>query len=86
MMFAKLNYCLKSIAEPYRANVQEWKKAAELAAQGRGALLDIYQLKMDQAPTMAEIRLQLTENEMSTNGRSGSVAWLIEGINIENAQ
>ncbi|KAG1732281.1 hypothetical protein EDB19DRAFT_1640311, partial [Suillus lakei] len=28
----------------------------------------------------------LTENEMSTNGRSGSVAWLIEGINIENAQ
>ncbi|KAG1722519.1 hypothetical protein EDB19DRAFT_1645755, partial [Suillus lakei] len=38
------------------------------------------------APTMAEIRLQLTENEMSTNGRSGSVAWLIEGINIENAQ
>ncbi|KAG1746056.1 uncharacterized protein EDB91DRAFT_1049697, partial [Suillus paluster] len=38
------------------------------------------------APTMAEIRLRLTENEMSTNGRSGSVAWLIEGINIENAQ
>ncbi|KAG1897286.1 uncharacterized protein F5891DRAFT_957412, partial [Suillus fuscotomentosus] len=38
------------------------------------------------APTMAEIRLRLTENEVSTNGRTGAVAWLIEGINIENAQ
>jgi hypothetical protein len=35
---------------------------------------------------MAEIRLRLTENELSDNGRSGSVAWLIMGINIENAQ
>ncbi|KAG1877467.1 hypothetical protein F4604DRAFT_1680133 [Suillus subluteus] len=68
------------------ANVQEWKKAADQAAHDRGALLDIYQLKMDKAPTMAEIRLHLTENELSTNGRTGSVAWLIEGINIENAQ
>ncbi|KAG1721503.1 uncharacterized protein EDB91DRAFT_1026363, partial [Suillus paluster] len=38
------------------------------------------------APSMAEIRLRLTENELSANGRTGSVAWLIEGINIENSQ
>jgi hypothetical protein len=38
------------------------------------------------APTMAEIRLRLTGNEVSTNGRTRAVAWLIEGINIENAQ
>ncbi|KAG1828201.1 hypothetical protein EV424DRAFT_1344918 [Suillus variegatus] len=56
-----------------RANIQKWKKEAELAALHR-------------APTMAEIRLRLTENEVSTNGRTGAVAWLIEGINIENAQ
>ncbi|KAG1803116.1 uncharacterized protein BJ212DRAFT_1304681 [Suillus subaureus] len=67
-------------------NVQEWKKAAEKAAQDCGELLDIYQLKMDKAPSMAEIRLRLTENELSANGRTGSVAWLIEGINIENSQ
>ncbi|KAG1830059.1 hypothetical protein F4604DRAFT_1695666 [Suillus subluteus] len=67
-------------------DVQEWKKAAEKAAQDRGELLDIYQLKMDKAPSMAEIRLRLTENELSANGRTGSVAWLIEGINIENSQ
>ncbi|KAG2085281.1 uncharacterized protein F5147DRAFT_589107, partial [Suillus discolor] len=35
------------------------------------------------APTMAEMRLRLTENEVSTNVRTGAVAWLIEGINIE---
>ncbi|KAG1906569.1 uncharacterized protein F5891DRAFT_901580, partial [Suillus fuscotomentosus] len=69
-----------------RANIQKWKKEAELAALHRGELLDIYQLTMDKAPTMAEIRLRLTENEVSTNGRTGAVAWLIEGINIENAQ
>ncbi|KAG0695623.1 hypothetical protein DFH29DRAFT_879915 [Suillus ampliporus] len=57
------------------ADVQEWKKAAQKAAQDRGDLLDIYQLKMDKAPTMAEIRLRLTENELSTNGRTGSIAW-----------
>ncbi|KAG1888625.1 hypothetical protein F4604DRAFT_1569672 [Suillus subluteus] len=67
-------------------DVQEWKKAAEKVAQDRGELLDIYQLKMDKAPSMAEIRLRLTENELSANGRTGSVAWLIEGINIENSQ
>ncbi|KAG1740735.1 uncharacterized protein EDB91DRAFT_1081835 [Suillus paluster] len=64
----------------------EWKKAAEKAAQDCGELLDIYQLKMDKAPSMAEIHLRLTENELSANGRTGSVAWLIKGINIENSQ
>ncbi|KAG2114595.1 uncharacterized protein F5147DRAFT_769903 [Suillus discolor] len=59
----KSNYYLKSIIKPYRANVQKWKKEAELAALDRGELLDIYQLKIDKAPTMAEIRLRLTENE-----------------------
>ncbi|KAG1728761.1 uncharacterized protein EDB91DRAFT_1086001 [Suillus paluster] len=61
------------------------KRQSEKAAQDHGELLDIYQPKMDKAPTMAEIRLRLTENELSANGRTGSVAWLIEGINIENA-
>jgi hypothetical protein len=35
---------------------------------------------------MAEIRFRLIENELSNNASTGSVAWLIEGINIENAQ
>ncbi|KAG2351195.1 hypothetical protein BDR07DRAFT_1502284 [Suillus spraguei] len=83
----KSNYYLKKLTKsPNWANVQKWKKEAELAALDCGELLDIYQLKMDKAPTMAEIRLRLTENKLSTNGRTGAVTWLIEGINIENAQ
>ncbi|KAG1866783.1 hypothetical protein F4604DRAFT_1881800 [Suillus subluteus] len=35
---------------------------------------------------MAEIRLRLTENELSTISRTGAIAWLIKGMNIENAQ
>ena len=38
------------------------------------------------APTLAEMRLQLTESGLSVNGRDGSVAWLVEGINIEEVQ
>ena len=39
------------------------------------------------APTLAEIRLQLVEAEMSAGRQGrGSIAWLVEGINIENAQ
>jgi hypothetical protein len=46
------------------ANVQEWKKAAELAAQGRGALPDIYQLKMDQGRSGdINFNVALTEND-----------------------
>jgi hypothetical protein len=35
---------------------------------------------------MAEIRLRLTESEYADTGKVGSVSWLIEGINLEDAQ
>jgi hypothetical protein len=38
------------------------------------------------APTLAEIRLNLLDDKMSTSGIQGSVTWLIEGISIEDAQ
>ena len=37
-------------------------------------------------PTMAEIRLQLSENELDARNMLGSVAWLAEGLNIEKSQ
>ena len=37
-------------------------------------------------PTLVEIRLQLTELSLSPQGMDGSVAWLVEGINIEEVQ
>jgi hypothetical protein len=39
-----------------------------------------------EAPTMAEMRLKLTESEYADTGRSGSISWLIDGINIEDSQ
>ncbi|OJA21157.1 hypothetical protein AZE42_13878, partial [Rhizopogon vesiculosus] len=35
---------------------------------------------------MAEIRLSLTELENPETGRSGTVSWIVEGINLEDAQ
>jgi hypothetical protein len=35
---------------------------------------------------MAEIRLQLVETEYEAGNVSGSVAWLVEGLNIEKSQ
>jgi len=32
------------------------------------------------------MRLQLLESTVSSHGRMGSVAWLAEGINIEESQ
>jgi hypothetical protein len=44
-------------------DVQEWKKAAEKAAQDRGELLDIYQLKMDKGRSyIVDIDFALMEN------------------------
>jgi hypothetical protein len=35
---------------------------------------------------MADIRLELAEKQMGSGGLSGSVAWLVEGLNIEKSQ
>ncbi|KAG2078323.1 hypothetical protein BDR04DRAFT_985728, partial [Suillus decipiens] len=52
----------------------------------RGEHLDIYNLKIDKSPTMAEIHFELTESKYADTGKVGSVSWLIEGINLEGAQ
>ena len=39
-----------------------------------------------EAPTMAEIRLNLTELEHPETGRLGTISWIIQGINLEDAQ
>lgn len=35
---------------------------------------------------MAEIRLRLTEAENAETGRLGTVSWIIQDINLEDAQ
>lgn len=43
-------------------------------------------LTIQAAPSQAEIRLTLTENEKENGLKSGSISWLTTGINIEQAQ
>ena len=37
-------------------------------------------------PSQADIRLKLTKNENDSGLKSGSISWLVAGINIEDAQ
>ncbi|KAG2111729.1 uncharacterized protein F5147DRAFT_651355 [Suillus discolor] len=65
----KSNYYLKNTQGPYeelmkslnQANVQKWKKEAELAALDRSELLDIYQLKIDKEDPTASQRTLMEE-------------------------
>ncbi|KAG1799946.1 uncharacterized protein HD556DRAFT_1305447 [Suillus plorans] len=63
-----------------------WKINEKKAMEQRGEYLDIYQLQMNKAPTMAEIRLKLTESENTDTSKPGTVSWLITGINLEDLQ
>jgi hypothetical protein len=85
-----------------RETVQEWKELEEEAMSTRGDALEIYEVQLDKgdihvrnsssiltipaAPSQAEIRLTLTENEKENGGKLGSISWLTTGINIEQAQ
>ncbi|KAH7919749.1 hypothetical protein BV22DRAFT_1022428, partial [Leucogyrophana mollusca] len=68
------------------SDVAKWALDEKQAAEQRGDALDVYQLRFDRAPTMAEIRLTLTGTESENGGQTGSIAWLVSGINLENAQ
>ncbi|KAG1886594.1 hypothetical protein F4604DRAFT_1571859, partial [Suillus subluteus] len=63
-----------------------WEIDEKKAVEERGEYLDIYQLQINKAPTMAEIRLKLTESENDDDKHPGTVSWLITGINLEDLQ
>ncbi|KIK34294.1 hypothetical protein CY34DRAFT_98279 [Suillus luteus UH-Slu-Lm8-n1] len=66
--------------------VSLWESDEKQAMEQHGEHLDIYLLKIDKAPTMAEMRLKLTETEYANTGKLGSVSWLMDSINLEDAQ
>ncbi|KAI6017423.1 hypothetical protein EDC04DRAFT_2902597 [Pisolithus marmoratus] len=88
------NKCLEEMNEAYEQltavldpdKVARWESDALRAEADRGEALDIYLLKGDKAPTFQEVWLQLMKNPKSPSGNVGSVAWLAEGISIEDLQ
>ncbi|KAI6018405.1 hypothetical protein EDC04DRAFT_2902121 [Pisolithus marmoratus] len=64
----------------------QWELDALRAEADRGEALDIYLLKGGKAPTFHEVQLKLTKHPKAPSGNLGSVAWLAEGISIEDSQ
>ncbi|KAI6097097.1 hypothetical protein F5141DRAFT_1205735 [Pisolithus sp. B1] len=87
------NKCLEEMNQAYEQltavldpdRVSGWELDALRAEADRGEALDIYLLKEDKAPTFHEVQLQLMKNPMTPFGSGGSVAWLAEGISIEDS-
>jgi hypothetical protein len=63
-------------------NLQMDKGWSSLISKNFGSLFSTTSI----APTLAEMRLNLLDAEVSTSEVQDSVAWLIEGISIEDAQ
>ncbi|KAF8264984.1 hypothetical protein EI94DRAFT_1590631 [Lactarius quietus] len=64
------------------AHVATWTAEEMLAQQKRAddvTAMDIYDIKLKQFPSRAEILLELTEKEIDSSGRKGHVAWLKMG-------
>ncbi|KAI6011636.1 hypothetical protein EDC04DRAFT_2609807 [Pisolithus marmoratus] len=88
------NKCLEEMNEAYEQltavldpdKVARWESDALGAEADRGEALDIYLLKGDKAPTFQDVWLQLMKNPKSPSGNVGLVAWLAEGISIEDSQ
>ncbi|KAI6044623.1 hypothetical protein EDC04DRAFT_2889689 [Pisolithus marmoratus] len=87
------NKCLEEMNQAYEQltavldpdKVARWESDALRAEADRGEALDIYLLKGDKSPTFQEVWLQLMKNPKSPSGNVGSVAWLAEGISIEDS-
>ncbi|KAG1849448.1 hypothetical protein DFJ58DRAFT_842655 [Suillus subalutaceus] len=82
----KLVGIIKTLLKKHKCAVKG-EKDEKIAAELQGEHLDIYHLKINKAPTMAEIWLRLTELETSEIGRPGSISWIIqEGIELDTAE
>ncbi|KAI6006387.1 hypothetical protein EDC04DRAFT_2583076, partial [Pisolithus marmoratus] len=88
------NKCLEEMNQAYEQltagldpdKVAQWELDALRAEADREEALDIYLLKEDKAPSFHEVQLKLTKHPKAPSGNFGSVAWLAEGISIEDSQ
>jgi hypothetical protein len=66
--------------------IEAWKSAEHLAMKKRGKHLNIFDLRHEKAPTLAQVTLQLTETkDRSANGMN-IVDWIADGIRAQNDQ
>ncbi|KIK75167.1 hypothetical protein PAXRUDRAFT_41023, partial [Paxillus rubicundulus Ve08.2h10] len=65
--------------------ISKWLDEESQALRLRGEHLDIYAMKSEKAPSMADIQLSLMSSPSAEHGHSGSISWLAAGISIEDA-
>jgi len=66
--------------------VESWKLAEALAMKERGEKLKIFDVDHQNAPTLAEITLRLTDEDEDLNDSSNVVHWISDGIKAQNDQ
>jgi hypothetical protein len=52
----------------------------------RGERLKMFDVNHEKAPTLAQITLQLCDDQNSSNSRADLVDWIADGIKAENDQ
>jgi hypothetical protein len=66
--------------------VDSWALEESFAMEERGESLSIFDLKHENAPTLAQITLKLTDTRDNSNDRANVVHWISDGIKAQNDQ
>ena len=66
--------------------VESWASAEGLAMEERGERLRIFDLNHENAPTLAQITLRLTDTKDNSKDGVNVVHWISDGIKTQNEQ
>ena len=66
--------------------ISQWQIDEASAMRNRGEELKIFEVQEMKLPTLADIRLELTEKEGRNRLASGTISWLADGVALEQAQ
>lgn len=66
--------------------VDAWRSDEHLATEERGEFLKIFDINHQKSPTLAEITVQLCDDNDNSNGFVDIVQWIADGIQVENDQ
>ena len=66
--------------------VDSWKLAEGIAMEERGERLRIFDLNHENAPTLAQITLKLTDTKDNSTDNANVVHWISDGIKAQNDQ
>lgn len=66
--------------------VDTWKLDERLAMEERGESLSIFDVNHENAPSLAQITLKLTDTKENSSDNANVVHWISDGIKAQNDQ